>query len=432
MGTAWSCSGTVGSLALVAITHKCAPLEVLERVNLSADASATIGGNLLDDVGIAEAVIVSTCNRTELYLYGPAPDTAFALRTLAAHNQTPLDFFDGCVLTASGNEVAEHLLRVATGLESRVVGEMEVFGQVRSAIATARAEGAAGAFLTSLFRFATAAGRRAQHTIDHALIPSLPRLALDAARPASGEPIGLTVVLGSGVMAGTTTRELTARRLDYWVCARRAERAVRLARSPNRVVNFEDLPALLERADVVVCATGARTPLLRVADLERVMARRDGRRLTIVDLSLPRNVEPSARHVQGIRLLDLDDLVADSAELQVRRREEIVSDELRRYQQWLAGRAVGHLIAQLHNNVESACRATIERSRTDACMDPDPLVATARSMAGKLLHGPIVTIKNLIAAGDESAAFAVLACYGITTDSTDLEHRVDLPLQEAS
>ncbi len=147
---------------------------------------------------------------------------------------------------------------------------------------------------------------------------------------------------------------------------------------------------------------------------------------------LPRNVEPGARHVQGIRLVDLDDLVADSAELQVRCREEIVSDELRRYQQWMAGRAVGHLIAQLHNNVESACRPTIERSRTDICMDSELLEATARSMAGKLLHGPIVTIKNLIAAGDESAAFAVLASCGIATGSTALQHRVDLPLQEAS
>lgn len=426
-----SALGEVSSLALVAITHQRAPLELLERVNVGTDASATVCGSLIGRAGVSEAVVVSTCNRTELYLHGPAPDTDFALRTLAIHCRASLDLFDGCVVTMWGADAALHLLRVTAGLESRVVGEVEVFGQIRSAIAAATASGSAGSYLTNLFRFATAAGRRAQRTIDHALIPSLPRLALDAARPNRVDPVGITVVLGSGAMAATTTRELAVRQLDYWVCARTPERAVRLARSADHVVAFEDLVAVLERANVVVCATGARIPLLRVADLVSVMARRAGRPLTIIDLSLPRNVEPAARHLPGIRLLDLDDLIADSSELQIRRREEIVGDELRRYQAWLAGRVVGHLIAQLRDSVQTACRATLERSN-DSAMSSEMLTATARTMANKLLHGPMVTIKNLIAAGDESTAFAVLASYGISTESTAPLQRVDVAMQEAS
>ena len=420
------------SLALVAVTHVTAAIDVLERVNLDADGSEGLERCLLAHPGISEAVVVSTCNRTELYLYGPSPDTEFALGILAAHSRVRVDCLDGCVVNSSGGEAALHLLRVAAGLESRVVGEAEILGQIRSSIAAACAAGSAGSYLTSLFRFAIAAGRRSQHTVDHALVPSLPRLALDAADADLANSVGLTLVVGSGSMAGKTTAELAARGRDYRVCARRPERALQLAGSADRVVSFEDLTAALEHAQVVVCATGARLPLLRVADLEQVMARRAGRPLTIVDLSLPRNVEPTARDIAGIRLLDLDDLVAGSGQLHIRQREEIVGEEMLRYRSWLAGRTIGHLLAQLHDRVETECRHTIERSRIDGGGTPESVAVTARSMANKLLHGPTVTIKNLIAAGDEGAAFAVLASYGVGTESKTPCRVIDLPMREAS
>jgi len=286
--------------------------------------------------------------------------------------------------------------------------------------------------LTNLFRFATAAGRQAHHTADRILTPSLPRLAFDAASAERATPLGTTVVLGSGAMARSTVDELTARGLDYLVCARRPERALALATSADQVVPFDELHGALQHADVVVCATGARTPLLRVADLERIMGNRPDRPLVVVDVSLPRNVEPAARQLPGIRLLDLGDLVVDTAELQVRRREEIVCAEMRRYQAWMAGRAVGHLLTALHDNVQRSCRATLQRSWTAADGDAEALDAKARSMANKMLHGPIVTVKTLMAAGDEAGAFAVLASYGIFAGSADAFGDEALQLQEAS
>ena len=416
----------------MAITHQSASLALLERVNLTADGSTDLSRALCGQPGVAEAMVVSTCNRTEMYLFGLSPDADTALDALAEHTATERSSLDVGVVLASGRDAALHLLRVAAGLESRVVGEAEILGQIRSAIAAGRDSGCAGPYLTNLFRFATAAGRQAHHTTDRVLTPSLPCLALDAASTDTAAPITTTLVLGSGAMARSTVEELTSRGLDFVVCARHPERALNLATTADRVLAFDDLHTGLERADVVVCATGARSPLLRVEDLEHVMRRRDDRPLTVVDLSLPRNVEPAARHLAGIRLLDLDDLVVDTAELQVRRREEIVAAEMRRYQSWLAGRAVGHLLTELHDSVQRACRISIERSWTDADGDADSIGQRARSMANKMLHGPIVTVKTLMAAGDEAGAFAVLASYGIFAGSADAYRDPDLLLQEAS
>jgi glutamyl-tRNA reductase len=420
------------SLALVAITHQHAPLEILERVNLTVERADSLGHRLLGHAGVSESLVVSTCNRTEIYLFGSAPNTKFALRTLSAHTGISLEALRGCAISASGDEAALHLLRVATGLESRVAGEVEILGQIRSAIAAARASGTAGSCLTNLFRFATAAGRRAQHTTDDALTPSLPRLALDAACIDPFQPVGAVLVLGSGTMAGKTTEELTARRLDFAVCARRPERALRLAGSDDRVVKFEDLTKVLARCEVVICATGARTPLLGVAELERVMAQRGGRPLTVVDLSLPRNVEPAVRYVTGVRLLDLDDLVIDSTALQVRRREQIVLEELERYQSWRAGRAIGHLLTRLHHIVEQACRDTIAQTWTEADGSPELLAETARRMTNKLLHQPTLTIKHLIATGDEVGALAVLASFGVAVEPADQMPGLQMSMKQAS
>jgi glutamyl-tRNA reductase len=292
------------------------------------------------------------------------------------------------------------------------MGEAEILGQVRAAIGAAEDAGSAGPHVRGLFRFAIVAGRRARSTADRTLAPSLPRLALDTV-VGDAHTHAPTVVLGSGMMAAATARELSARAIDYWVCARRSERAARLTARADRVIDFAHLTAFLERAGVVFCATGARSPLVRVADLRAAIERREaGRPLTIVDLSMPRNVEPEARQLAGLRLFDLDDLVEHSTDGQIRRRQRVVDEELLHYQAWSAGRAVGPLLVQLHDRIHTDCQRMIERSSSE--LPPGKAPISARRVANKLLHGPTVTIKNLIAAGDEQAALAVLATYGIT------------------
>ncbi len=406
--------GTSRALAVVAISHQRASLAILEQVNLDAEGCAALAQTLLQSDGVSEAVVLSTCNRTELYLAGSAPDTHAALRALV--DQTHADLDGSHVWHATGQPVAQHLFRVAAGLESRVAGEREILGQVRTAISLSRAAGTVGSHLDCLFRSAIAVGRRVQHT-DRSSPALLPEIGLDNARPDPTKPVGLTMVMGAGLMAAETVRELVSRRMDFVVCARRVERARLLARRPDQVVPFDELPLMLERAEVIVCATGARAPLLSVADVESAMARRDGRPLVIVDLSLPRNVDPAAGRVPGVRLLDLEDLVSGSSLAELHRRAETVDDEFRRFASWLAGQHAGHLIARLHSGVRELCREAIEVSFAEAGLGSAAIAAASHTLAGRILHAPTLTIKRFVAAGDEAAALAVLTSFGISADA---------------
>lgn len=384
---------------------------------MDADASTGVGVRLCAHPGVSEAVVLSTCNRTEVYLTGRMLDSELVLRSLAQASEASEDQLRSAQLVEHGEAAAAHLFEVAAGLDSRVVGEAEVLVQVRAAIAHAEAAGSAGACLSGVFRFAISAGRRAQRTTDGALTPSLSRLALDAARPDQvvGGP---TVVLGSGAMAASTTQELARRRLDYLVCARREELAAQLAQSAEHVIPFDQISSALVKAEVVICATGARSPLVRVPLLRDVMEARGGADLTIVDLSLPRNIEPAAADLRGVNLLNLDDLVEGTTADHVCQRREIVADERRRYRTWLAGQAAAPLVAHLQDHVYRSCHAAINQSPDGFAKKAEATHETARRMANKLLHEPIVAIKKLIAAGDHHAALGVLVSHGCQPAST--------------
>ncbi len=411
VGGVRTCDGS-DHLALFAVTHQHAPLRLLEQVSVPADDTAELRRRLLEFDGVDEVVVLSTCNRTELYLAGRAPDPAAALRVLAADRRVPVRSLQRSASMVRGLQVAEHLFRVIAGLESRIVGEAEIAGQVRAAFASAVKDGSAGPDLQGLFRFAAATARRVRSAVDGTLAPSLPQIALDtvASDAWSAAPI---VILGSGTMARATARELSARGAEYLVCARRAERAAKIATRAEQIISFENLPSVLDASRLVFCATAARTPLLTEPDLRASSLRRGGRPLTIVDLSMPRNVDPAARHVPGVSLFDLDDLVERGTISSLRRREEIVGEEIVRYRTWLAGRAVGPLLAQLHRNVHAACRAMMATPATDG-RDVVAIDRAAHRVASRLLHRPTVAIKELFAAGDAAAAFELLAAYGVS------------------
>ncbi|HEY0519888.1 MAG TPA: glutamyl-tRNA reductase [Ilumatobacteraceae bacterium] len=401
------------ALAVVAVSHQRAPLAILERVNLDREGCATLARTLTALPGISEAVVLSTCNRTELYIAGAAPDPTAAVNALVDHIGVAPGFLDQYARHASGPNCALHLFRVAAGLESRVSGEREILGQVRSAIAVAREAGTVGSHLDCMFRSAIAVGRRAQQSDDWA--PSLlPQIGLNAATGETTELPGLTVVMGAGQMAAGTVRELMSRGMDFVVCARRVERAALLASRPEQVIAFDELHSVLDRAEIVVCATGARTPLLTARDAELAMARRGGRPLVIVDLSLPRNVDPAAGQVPGLRLLDLEDLVSGSTVIELRRRTDIIDEEFRRFTGWIGGQVAGQMIAALHRGVHDITREAMEASLTSAGVSPAEIDAAARTIAGRLLHAPTMCIKSLMAEGDEIAARAILASYGVS------------------
>jgi glutamyl-tRNA reductase len=395
---------------LVAVTHQHTPFATLERVALDAASAQALADALRAAGGVNEAVVLSTCNRIELYLAGARPDAGVALDTLAAHTGVASAELRQVAVVASGDDASRHLFRVAAGLESRVVGEGEILGQVRIAVARAEKGGTAGPELSSLFRWAAATGRRARRAAGE-LRPSLARTAIDAVTaPAMGRHV---LVLGAGAMATALTAELASRHQPYRVCARRPERATRLTRRASDVAPLTALGDELERCDVLICATGARTPIVTRDTITAAMAHRPQRPLTILDLSMPRNVAPTVSTVAGLRLIDLEHLTAEHGDLHLRRALQTVTAEHDRYRTWLAGRATGELIAALHAHVNGVCRAEADRLLSaDRGEGGDP-AKIARAIAGKLLHGPTLAIKELSARGDEAGIAAIAAAFNL-------------------
>jgi len=391
------------ALTLVAITHHDAPFSILERVTLAAEAADALAADLRALQGIDEAAVLSTCNRTELYLTGAADSAPAALEVLASHTGVPTTDLARSALVLVGDDASLHLFRVASGLESRVVGEGEILGQVRAAAARTSRTASSGPTLDDLFRWAAATGRRARRDAGGAARPSLARTALDAA-PGSGSA---TLVIGAGVMAAAVTAELRGRHLQYRVVARRSDRALRLTRRADEAADMAALADEIAGADLVVCATGARSAIIDRVTVAAALARRSDRPLTVIDLSMPRNVAADVASLAGVELIHLQDLHGGHGDLQLRRASDAVKAGHERYRLWLAGRAAGPVIAALRQRITDICLAEAERH-----LGAEAAVF-ARRLAGKVLHEPTVAIKELSARGDTEAIDALAAALGL-------------------
>lgn len=390
------------ALTLVAVTHRHTPFTILEQVTLDPDAADAVASALLALPGVDEAVVLSTCNRTELYLAGSNESTEAALGVLASHTGLPVDVLADGTMVLLGAAASLHLFRVSAGLESRIVGEGEILGQVRAAAARAARHRTSGPALDDLFRWAVASGRRARRGVGGSAGPSLARTALDAA-----EPAGATLVVGAGVMAAAVTTELCARRLPYRVAARRIERAARLTRRTADAVALTSLVDEIAAAELVVCTTGSRAPVVDGRTVADAVARRAGRPLTILDLSMPRNVARDVAAFPGVDLIHLQDLHGGHGDLQLRRANDAIDIEHDHYLAWLAGRAAGPIIAALRQQVTAICVAEAERH-----LGPDS-AAFARRLAGKVLHAPTIAIKDLSAHGQTDTLNALAAALGV-------------------
>jgi glutamyl-tRNA reductase len=322
----------VSTLVVLGVSHRTAPLAVRERLALDEDGVRALLRELRGHPAVAEALVLSTCNRTEVYLVPAGPTAAAEAAAPAA-----LGAFG---FRHAGEEAARHLFRVVAGLDSMVVGETEIRRQARRAVELARFEGAAGPVVRALARDALAAGRRVRRETGVARgSVSISSVAVELARRSLGGLEGRRALLiGAGKAAERTAQALLYRGASSVVVANRSLEAACLVarRFGGRAVGLEALRSELERADVAICSTSAPHAVLTAADLAPILARRAGRPLTIVDIAVPRDVEPRARALAGLALHDLDDLEALAAanraarEREARRAEAIVAEALRR------------------------------------------------------------------------------------------------------
>jgi glutamyl-tRNA reductase len=400
-----------GELLALGVSHKTAPVALRERLALTDDAASAFVRELVATEPISEAVAISTCNRTELYVVA---DAAVAGETAALGALARLGDIRPTELAGSGAyslrncDAARHLYRVTSGLESMIVGEAEVQGQVRRAYEDALEAGTTGPLTNRMFSAALATGKRVRTETALATGPSsISSVAVELARQVLGDLEGRTVlVLGAGETAELTARPLADRgALPVFVASRRHARARALAeRHGGRAVGFDALPRELESTDIMVAATASPHAIVGAEELGLVMRAREGRPLLLVDIAVPRDVDPACSAVPGVTLYDIDDMQAVIARnrsvrrAEARKADEIIEEEIQRFARWLGTLDAVPTIAALRqladDVVEHVLRENSGRWETLSPRDRERVEAVARSVASRLLHEPTLRLKR--------------------------------------
>ncbi len=397
------------SIVVIGVNHRTGPLSLLERVALSADSVPKAITSLIGRNNVSEAVVLSTCNRTEVYAvaerfhgaYSDIRDFFCELGGLSAEELHPH------LYSQHDDAAVSHLFQVAAGLDSAVIGESEILGQVRQAWETARNEGGARATLNLLFRHAVETGKRArtETSIGRGTV-SVSHAAVEMATERLGSLVGRSVlVVGAGEMGeGVAVALMGAGATDIVVTNRTVERAQQLAaRVDGIVVPFNELPLALATAEVLVTCTGAGGTVI---DLEMLAAaRRDVTTpMLIVDIAVPRDVAIDVVDLAGVTLLNLDDLRDWAAVGQRARAVEatfvsaIVGEEVERFGLESTARQAAPLVAQLHDLADSIRRAELQRvSGKLASLDATEQAhvdAVTKRIVAKLLHQVSVRLKD--------------------------------------
>lgn len=399
------------SVIVVGLNHRTVPLELLERMTVSTARLPKALHDLTSRRHLNEAVVLSTCNRTEIYavaekFHGAMQDVREFLWELSF---TPVEDFADHLYAYYDEAAVNHLFRVASGLDSAVLGEGEILGQVRSAWDVARSEKASGGVLDRLFRHAVEVGKRVRtETAITRGTTSVSQAAVELAADRLGSLDGRSVlVLGAGEMGEGMTRAIAAAPgvTEVLVANRSQERAAAVAtRVGGRAVAYGDVTRVLADVDLLLTCTGSPTMVLEASEVAEVMQRRTGRPLLIVDAAVPRDVDPAVEHVGGVTRLDMVDLKAFAeAGLAGRQRElvradEIVADEVDRYLGTTVAREVAPLVAELRSRGEELRLSEIGRYQARlASLDPaerEAVEALTRGLVNKLLHEPTVRLKQ--------------------------------------
>ncbi|MBC7296547.1 MAG: glutamyl-tRNA reductase [Dietzia sp.] len=439
------------SILLVGLSHHSAPVALLESVAVAEADRDALTENLISGSHVDEAMIVTTCNRVEVYAaveaFHPALDDVVGL--LSRHSGLSADELSRHLYVRYSESAAEHLFSVASGLDSMVVGEQQIIGQIRTAYQSASDIGAAGTTLHRLAQQALHVGKRV-HTetgIDSAG-SSVVSVALDRAAEilAEGAAPGTTgspsrrldgrraVVLGAGAMGGLAVAHLGRAGIAHIdVTNRTPERADRLseiardAGTPASAFPMEDLADGIAAADILFTCTGAVGAVVTLGDVHTAIARRGpGRPLVICDLGMPRDVDPSVSGLPGVTVLGIEELNADpatsAAAADADAARTIVDTELAAYTQAERMAGVGPLIGQLRGRGGQVVAAEMRRldSRLPDLDDRvrDEVANTVRRVVDKLLHPPTVRFKELAAQPDgENLAAVVRTLFDL--DSAD-------------
>jgi glutamyl-tRNA reductase len=423
----------MNELLALGISHKTAPVALRERLAFDEQEAAEFARAATATAEVHEAVVISTCNRTEVYLVvgDPVRAESDVLGLLAGRASIRPTELAEAIYSPRNCDAARQLYRVTAGLESMIVGEAEIQGQVKRAHEAAMRCGCTGPLSNRLFAAALSTGKRVRtETGIGASRVSIPSVAVDLALSVLG---GLenrhVVVLGAG-----ETSELTARALadqgagTIFVANRHADRALSLARRfGGTVVGLDGLPDQLLHADIVLSSTSSPEPIVGHDELEHVMRERRERALLLIDIAVPRDIEAACGELQGVSLYDIDDLQAVVARnLSTRaseapRAREIVEEEIHRFARWLGALDTLPTVSALraHGNelVEQVLAENAGRWESASARDLARIEAVARAVMSRLLHEPTIRLRSFSEERGHASLELVRELFGLREDA---------------
>ena len=398
------------NLTLLGINHRTAPVEVREKMNIPADAIAAALSDLVHREGIREAMILSTCNRVEVTTSAEDEVDAEAIIRvfLADHHHCKLEPFAHFFYRLRQQDVVKHLFRVASSLDSMILGEPQILGQIKQAYAAARTAGAMNSTLNDVVNQALSVAKRVRReTALGSAAVSVSYAAVELAKKIFGGLQDKTIfVVGAGKMSELAAKHLLGSGASKILVSNRTfERAAELAAAfHGTAVPFENLFEQLSQADIVISSTGSAQPIINKHQVEKLLSARKNRPMFFVDIAVPRDVDPAVNELDNVFVYDIDDLGhVVEANMKQREREavwaeEIIQAEVQKTLKRLASRDVVPTIVALEDRLNHIRASEMERYQGRlANMTPEQrhaVDALTRGIMNKILHGPITELKS--------------------------------------
>ena len=396
-------------ILILGLNHKTADVDLRECLAFTDEQVDTALQALRSQPSISEVVLLSTCNRVEMIFTTKSPDRALseAKSFLAKFKNVPPDSFEKALYLHRGNQAIKHIFRVAASLDSMVVGEPQILGQVKEAYRIATEQKTSGVILNRLLHktFFVAKRIRTETGIGNSAV-SISFAAIELARKIFGSLEGKNALLiGAGEMAELAVEHLLRHRAaEIYVANRTFERAVELAgRFKGHPVNFKEIPDTLPRVDIVISSTGSPDYVVTRQQVKSIMKERRNRPVFFIDIAVPRDIDPELNRLTNVYVYDIDDLngiVDENIEDRGRealKGERIVDEAAIRFRQWLENLSVVPTIKALRNKLEKITRAELDKTKGSQTFSPEQEAAIERmsaSMVNKILHDPTLLLKS--------------------------------------
>jgi glutamyl-tRNA reductase len=414
-------------IVVVGLNHETAPVAVREALAFPKEGLPEALARVREEAGLGEAVILSTCNRVEVYGRSTDSSVEAVAEFLARYHSRRLEDIAPHLYRLEGEAAVRHAFRVAASLDSMVMGEPQILGQVKEAYLVAETSGSLGSVLNALRNRSVAAAKRARtETAIGRNAVSVSHVAVELARKIFGELRDRSVLLvGAGKMSEVAARQMVRDGARASVLGGRTfEKAEQLAASlGGRAAPFEALRVELARADIVISGTGAPGIVIRREDVEAAQAARRGRPLFLIDIAVPRDVAEDAGRVPGVFLYDLDDIkTVAEANLRERKKEAsaaeaILEQEIREFLEWRRSLEVVPLLVELRKRADEIRRTEIEKARRRlGPLTPEQesaLEAATSAIVNKLLHGPTVQLKQMAGNGQPEHVGFIRKLFGL-------------------